>query len=242
MRGFTVIELMLFLGITGALFVGLMIGVNSSITQQRYKESVNSLVAILQGQYSEVDNTRNDRSDDWSCTGGTVVEDPVAGQKRGTSSCVLLGKAVQIQNDGSVIRVMPVIGVEPGELVSASDIDALQAYLPKLSTYNETVRELDWQTFLTDTESHRSTFSMLVLRSPVSGLLRVFASNDPLPGDLTTMINADNATTERKLCLRGERGALPVFSIIVNPRIGGPDGVMVQEFDVSEEGAGATCN
>lgn len=36
-RGFTVIELMLFLGVTGALFAALMFGVNASVNQQRYQ-------------------------------------------------------------------------------------------------------------------------------------------------------------------------------------------------------------
>ena len=55
--GFTVIELMLFLGITGALFAALMVGVSSNIIQQQYKDTVSTYANFLQNQYSEVLNT-----------------------------------------------------------------------------------------------------------------------------------------------------------------------------------------
>ena len=42
-NGFTVIETMLFLGVAGALTMGVLVGSGASINQQRYRDSVNSL-------------------------------------------------------------------------------------------------------------------------------------------------------------------------------------------------------
>ena len=231
-HGFTIIELMLFLGVTGALFAALMIGVNSNISSQRYRESVKSYSSLLQNQYSEATNTRNGRGDDWTCTDGTVAEQPTGGDPRGTSPCVLLGRAIQINSDGTSVQSTAVVGVEPGGQRSTSDLDTLVAYKPKLATsFDATTTSIDWGSSLDDTNHKPSVASFLILRSPASGLLRVFASPSALPGDLVTMITPANATTPLVNCIEGQTGSNPIQSITVDPRIAGPDGVILKEVD-----------
>lgn len=230
--GFTVIELMLFLGITGVLFAALMIGVNTNITQERYREGVQAYSALIQDQYSEVTNTRNDRNDQWQCVGGAVAQQPVNGDARGTTSCVILGRAIQIQGNGTEVKTSAVIGIEPSQQDNASDIDALAAYQPKLADlFGSSTTKLDWESSLATTDKKSSTASFLILRSPASGLLRVFTSSSPLPGDLSTMITAAAATTVVKNCVTGSTGLVPVQSVSVDPRVSGPNGVIVKEVD-----------
>ena len=50
--GFTLVEAMLFLAITGLLTVGILVGSGVAISQQRYRDSVNSLKSFIQDQYS----------------------------------------------------------------------------------------------------------------------------------------------------------------------------------------------
>ncbi len=216
------------MGITSVLFIGLMVGVNSNINQQRYRESVFNLSTDLQDQYNEVDNTRNERDENWRCVDGNVAEDATSGEARGTSECVLLGRAVEIYEDGTKIRTLSVIGVEPSDPEESSDIGVLNEHNPKLSTFSETDDYLDWGVSLKGEDNRPSTLSMLILRSPASGLLRVFASENPLPSDLSTMINAAS-TNDVSVCIDGDRGTLPRYSLVVNPSIAGPDGIVVQE-------------
>lgn len=64
-RGFTLIEVSLFLAITGALFVAVTIGVQNSIFQQRFNDSVQNFEEFLRTAYAEtmnVQNTGNGRS------------------------------------------------------------------------------------------------------------------------------------------------------------------------------------
>ena len=54
--GFTLIEVSLFLAITGLLFLGVTIGVQNSIFQQRYNDSVQNFVEFLRSAYSKTEN------------------------------------------------------------------------------------------------------------------------------------------------------------------------------------------
>ena len=58
-KGFTLIEVALFLVITGALFASVVIGVQNSIYQQRFNDSVQSYVEFLRRVYSGVTNVEN---------------------------------------------------------------------------------------------------------------------------------------------------------------------------------------
>ena len=58
-HGFTLIEVAIFLAVTGALFAAVTIGVQNSIYQQRYNDTVQSFVDFLGNLYSEVLNVQN---------------------------------------------------------------------------------------------------------------------------------------------------------------------------------------
>lgn len=57
-RGFTIIEVMLFLAISGFLLVGILVGTGAGIARQRYTDSVQHVAQILREQYSAVINTQ----------------------------------------------------------------------------------------------------------------------------------------------------------------------------------------
>ncbi len=65
--GFTLIEVAIFLAVTGALFAAVTIGVQNSIYQQRYNDVVQGFVDFLSNMYSEVVSVQsngNGRSDE----------------------------------------------------------------------------------------------------------------------------------------------------------------------------------
>ena len=61
-RGFTLIEVSLFLAITGVVFVGIAVGTQNSIFQQRYNDSVQNFAEFLRTVYSQVKNVQNSES------------------------------------------------------------------------------------------------------------------------------------------------------------------------------------
>jgi type II secretory pathway pseudopilin PulG len=233
-RGFTIVELILFLGITGALFAALIVGVNSSIGQQRYKESVVSYKALLEDQYSQVIHPQNGRDDKWTCdsTGG-VAQAPNGGQARGTTDCVLLGRYIQVKDNGSKIETGDVIGIQPVDSSSlTNDILALAAYEPTISPINSTEDDVQWQSVLQSIDRQPSSASFLILRSPLSGLLRTFALSEPLPARLADAITPAAASLTLKNCIvpNGSIG-MPVQSVSVAAPIASANGIVINGVD-----------
>ena len=57
-KGFTIIEVVLFLGITGLMFLGLVISTRHNITGQRFSASVNDFDSFLRQVYNQVENVQ----------------------------------------------------------------------------------------------------------------------------------------------------------------------------------------
>ncbi|MBR3336275.1 MAG: type II secretion system protein, partial [Bacillus sp. (in: Bacteria)] len=58
-RGFTLIEVSIFLAITGLLFAMVVIGVQNSISQQRFNDVVQNYVEFLRSIYAGVTNVQS---------------------------------------------------------------------------------------------------------------------------------------------------------------------------------------
>ena len=121
-RGFTIIEIMLFLAISGMLLAGVLIGIGDNIARQRYNEAVEDIADILRSQYAYTTDVQiSERgvdddvcygliSDDIKTEGSTAEElnqffasinesksDAISG--RGRTNCVVYGTVVTINND-----------------------------------------------------------------------------------------------------------------------------------------------
>lgn len=58
-RGFTLIEVALFLAVSGALFVGVMAGMQGAISEQEKNDAVQNFAEFLRSAYSEAENVQN---------------------------------------------------------------------------------------------------------------------------------------------------------------------------------------
>ena len=112
--GFTIIEVMLTLAITGAVFVGALLGVSSTIARQRYKDVVDNTYELIRSQYNLVNRVSIEQRDkDDVCNGITTVSGThsIANKGRGRSVCNVYGVAVTLGlDDGKVVQTTSIIG------------------------------------------------------------------------------------------------------------------------------------
>lgn len=109
-RGFTILEVMLFLGITALLLTVSFIGTGAMAARQRFTDTTDSLHAFIQSQYEEVLNGVNTRSASIAC--GGPVSQPGAAT---ASGCLLLGRIISFDITGSKI---PATVVQSNYIVS----------------------------------------------------------------------------------------------------------------------------
>lgn len=87
--GFTIIEVVLFLAVSGLLTAMLLAGVGSSIQRQQYRDAVQSFASFLRSEYDKVISVENERA---------AARCPVPGGRteslRGQDDCVIVGRYI----------------------------------------------------------------------------------------------------------------------------------------------------
>lgn len=118
-KGFTLIEIALFLAITGVLFMGIIAGTGNSLYEQRFNDSVQSFAELLRSVYSQVSNPQSigDGRSDTAIYGKLIS----FGQKVG-----LMGE--DLDSSEQVIFIYDVVGKvnTAGEGGTGSVTDALK--------------------------------------------------------------------------------------------------------------------
>lgn len=205
--GFTVIETMLFLGVAGALTIGVLVGSGVAINQQRYRDSINSVKSFIQQQYSEVTNVVNGRDGTEACANAIVVAPPasVISQARGTSECIMLGRYITISEDGARITASSVVAYRTSDAVEeSSDIEEIKKnYKLGTSDISRDMIDVPWGARIIkqgEGTAQPQTLSMLILRSPLSGSIMTY-THESSNADLTAIIAAGDTDTARNLCL-----------------------------------------
>jgi type II secretory pathway pseudopilin PulG len=209
--GFTIIEVMLFLAITGMLSAAILVGSGVAIGQQRYRDSVNSLQSYIQQQYSQVANVTNGRDQGWTCDSNgnvTQVANPSNGEARGTSDCVLIGRFITVDSTGTKLTSSNVAAYRnPVGATQSSDIAEITAnYKLGIIPIDQDAQDVSWSaTIVKPKTAIPMAISILVLRSPLSGSILTFAQ-EGIQTNLLGMVSAANESTQHDLCVSGSTG------------------------------------
>lgn len=183
-RGFTIVETMLVLAVTGILIASLLVGVGASINAQRYKDSVVSLKSLLQSQYAMINDVSNDRTAKWTCNSTATPVPSMSGTAPGQSDCVILGRYLSIVNGD--VSSATIVGYETSTTSAANDVAELKSnYTLGVSTDSINTTTLEWGSTIawpvTGSGSRNPTtprgISLLVLRSPNSGTSYTFTND-----------------------------------------------------------------
>ncbi len=208
---------MLFLAISGALAVGILAGSGVAITQQRYRDSVNSLQTLLGQQYNQTDHVINDREKDRNCKNAVINTTSGPPEARGTSDCVVIGKYMTITN-GTVVTISSVVGeARAGTSINdaSNDLEALKQYDLGISSADTDVSEIAWGASVRNISSTNDqiNIAILILRSPLTGSLRTFSGPIPSASESITVLVDETNATEKKICVDSA-------SIVAGPTLG----------------------
>ena len=171
-QGFTIIEVSLFLALTGVVMLGAL-GIFSNIKQQRYNDSVQNFAEYLRGIYSQVENVENSGTN-CGCTTGT--SNTCCGQTK----TAIYGKVVIVSGDD--ISSYTVLG---GAHVSSKLFEFKSALGSSGANITfDTSSKLSysplWQASVKLKEKDSDNFngSILIARSPNSGVIHTYFSKD----------------------------------------------------------------
>ncbi|MBL8160028.1 hypothetical protein JNJ66_06255 [Candidatus Saccharibacteria bacterium] len=239
--GFTIIEVMLFLAVSGLLLTVALIGTGSMMRQIRFSDSGRSLHAFVQGQYNDILTGVNPRTANAACAASAT-------SGAGSSRCLLLGKLIRFETDSDVVKSYPVIATRIPDLAGAdatlSDEQLIATAAQPVVIKNTGVEEFEipWGAEIIGsrrTSDKQTANTYLLLRSPRSSRIVSYTFN-ATPTEFNTMSSLTSrltpAATQRatNYCFQGiETPGLPAMLIVAGGQ--GQNDIRLQ-FDVTPAG------
>lgn len=173
-RGFTIIEVILFLAISGALLAVAMATVGANINNSQFNDGIRSTTSYLQGQYNEVASGQSDRDETKGCdpaTGDITTTPTVVGM----SNCVIMGRFIKLE--GSSLTVRYITGYRSTLAgISADDTAAIMSMTPRVASSIAYARSYDipWSISIVNTKLMpgnilSTSTGFAIIRSPASG-------------------------------------------------------------------------
>ena len=184
-RGFTLVEVSLFLAITAVIFVGVAVGTQSSIFQQRYNDAVQNFAEFLRSTYSQVSNVQSEgmgRTD--KAIYGKLVTFRKNGDKNIINSYNVIGKIEDDLASGDILNKL--IELDANVIIKDDNkfkaVGFVDEYKPRWGSQIQTAA--GWSSGYESFEG-----MLLIVRHPGSGTIYTFA-------DLGKSINVDAMITE----------------------------------------------
>ena len=175
-RGFTIIEVSLFLAITALVFAGIAVGTQNSIFQQRYNDAVQSFAEFLRTIYSQVTNVQSESTgtSDKAIYGKLVIFGEKSGKNEINTYNVIgdikkFSIEEQSTNPGSLGDL---IGLKASIKNEGNYVGFVENYLPRWGSQIQTTTS--WE----DGDNKYSIFkgALLVIRDPEYGTVKTFVS------------------------------------------------------------------
>lgn len=217
-KGFTIIEVILFLAISSLLLTALLVGINTSINQQRYKDSVMSFIALVQEQYNLTANVSNQRDTRWKCSADAPTIDTVEDNYRGTTDCVIVGRLVRI-TDGVTITTSNIVAYDVDEQAMKTAVGDVQtltetmklvalADTDSVSIDDMSIKEIGWGSTAKMLNSNGSVadgngsfVTLAIVRSPVTGTVASYVVNEATEDWKNKIITQASATRPMIACV-----------------------------------------
>lgn len=166
-RGFTLVEVSLFLAITAVVFVGVAVGTQNSIFQQRYNDAVQNYVEFLRTVYSQVTNVQSESTgrSGWAIYGKLVTFNRNNEGGNAITSYNIIGE-VDGASDGSVLEKLA--NLKANVVYDDKPVGFVENYTPRWASQIQTTD--GWAG-----EGYKPfTGALLIVRSPSTGTVYTY--------------------------------------------------------------------
>lgn len=237
--GYTIVEVTLFMAISGLLLMIAFVGTANTIRTFRFTDSGRSLTAYVQKQYDNVLNGINTRTTPLACENGVVGSG--AAKNPGTGNCLLMGKVLLFSQNSSVIKTYDVVGTEPTNVdYGRTDEQLISDFNPKIvTTVGSGTYDIAWGAYVSGTKRSdgQSANALALVRSPRSTRIvpYTYREVEAVPTiDLTTVVNpaAGNASKVTNYCIKNADGLGAPAKLVIGT--GGNQGAAQIVFDTVE--------
>lgn len=175
-KGFTILETILVVAVSTALFASLVFGIQYMISRAKFSDTMTDLRTAIRSQYEEVIsgiNSRNSAQNANICGAGSAT---VAA---GSSDCLVMGKVITFAPNSPDVKVNYITGTPVNMPFDGDDIAAIQAANPRLSTVGQDNLRIQWaSTFAKSvrlSNGSTGTIAIAIVRSPVSSNVIVYS-------------------------------------------------------------------
>lgn len=182
-RGFTLVEVSLFLAITAAIFVSIAVGTQNSIFQQRYNDAVQNFAEFLRSIYSQVTNVQSggDGRSGYAIYGKLVNFEKDDNGNNKITTYNIVGNVAEddLGNDNVLERLKKlnadvVLNKGVGEDIKYEPVGFVENYRPRWASQIQTTG--GWN----DDKYNVYTGALLIVRHPSSGTVYTYSSNEPI--------------------------------------------------------------
>lgn len=183
-RGFTIVEVLMFVAVSALMLTGVMAGISTNLNNTRFLSSTKSLESFVQQQYDEIQAGVAERSTTASCpyAAGGASQPPGA-----SDGCVVIGKLIRfLDNHALVFPVVSRMQPTPGCHVDGTgDAVEIGGYCPITLSSNQGVDVTDydylWGVKIANSNKLQPNGSignynaLAILRSPATGSMYTFS-------------------------------------------------------------------
>ncbi len=173
-RGFTLIEVSLFLVITAAVFVGVAVGTQNSIFQQRYNDAVQNFAEFLRSVYSQVTNVQSENTgrSNKAIYGKLVTFNENAEKNNVITSYNVIGD-INDSCDGDVLQKLRCL--QASVVIDDNPVGFVENYVPRWASQIQTTAS--WSNEEGEEGYRVFTGALLIARSPSTGTVYTYMTD-----------------------------------------------------------------
>lgn len=207
-KGFTILEVMLFLAITGLMLIGVIGGTYSAIASQRYTDSVRSFAEFLRQTYAEVISPETLKeqggNDNNLAIYGKAIIFGADGENKDDKdnrvyTATLVGsadlKGTQATTSSDLVKALADVNLEFFCGDSSRAASSVSSYTPLWQAKIMAPKSDDP---LVGEEKQDFKGTVLIARTPGSGAIHTFYAPDYVPENIVSDCNSYNSSTDLK--------------------------------------------